>query len=800
MDTGNIMGQAALFGRPDITWHERGDSILGLRCAEDKDQTEFLLLKDKFPYLFEKGYQGLGSVMTAPGLSAATAIRVEGNIIRLTVTVKNHTHAPVHSAYARLPLMMDQAFRNGEKHIFTRNVLRNACLIGEGAYVTWSRLCGQGPMLVLLAQPGTSVKHFHVDTGYGMNRMDASFEGMYALELMGCEDVLQSGEARTYGFSIFFLMDERSLAQALALQNGVGLWVLPGMVAPRGEKARLDVLSGRGAYTLIPQDGDEAEKTGEHSHCLRFGGYGERRVRLCWQDGSGETVISFFATESISHIYQKQAAFIARNQFETDPDDPCFHGLLAWDLTHKRRVNRAFNPYDNWMAGGSDEIGLVSAVFLAEKNVYLPEDAQISVLCAFETDFIQARLTEQPGFRVHRMVPWYEMFEPWSGHGADDVWRAYNYVHVVNVYYALYRIARQYDHPSLKTPGEYLLKAYQYSMAMFAYWMFPEGKGATHYGNMGESTLALCLEQALLKEGLYSEAAALQKRLDDKAGTLLEREYPFASEMAFDTTAFEAVYAYALRSKNQALQKRVIDADRGTRGRHPVWHKYQVDIRQQGDSSWNASYMTQLGAWPLMDQLLRGQSKSPDMAMAAYAAYLAGFSLYNAGGCWEASPENAGAMLWVLDERAMQYGKKNRLTMHMSGEGPLGLYGALKAAAFYRIAHPKHGETGLGCAVTREGKACTILPQDGLGLRYIDLIDDFALELSGGRIQKIQNDSSFWQVHMCHPGGVTLRLRAPAGTAIKLSGQSALPVYADGWHSCELEKGQSVLTFVLDTE
>ena len=87
------------------------------------------------------------------------------------------------------------------------------------------------------------------------------------------------------------------------------------------------------------------------------------------------------------------------------------------------------------------------------------------------------------------MVPWFEMFEPWAGHGADDVWRAYNYVHVFNIMYNMYRIASRGVYPFLKEARHYLRRAGEYAYAMFQYWMFPDGEGATKYGNMGEMNL-----------------------------------------------------------------------------------------------------------------------------------------------------------------------------------------------------------------------------------------------------------------------------------------------------------------------
>lgn len=748
MATGDLIN----YGSPHLCWDDSGRFLVQIGCEQDVDKTEFLISPDEFPNFFTNGYKGIGSILLpdgVQGITTSTLITRHGDILYLNCEVKNTSTESVSVAYCRLPLLMNQAFRNGEEYIFTQNVIRNSCLIGEGAYITWTRLCGQAPMLVLLAQPGTSLRYFHVDKNCNIQQMHISFEGMYSLELLPAETILAPGETYTFLFSLFFLMDDSQLPSALVQRGGLSIDVFPSMVAPEGEDVTLTIKSGRGAYEIVTQSGDTVTQLAECSYRPLFHGYGQRTISLNWDNGR-KTDIQFFATEAVRKIYKKTAGFIAKNHLETDPEDPCYHGILAWDLQNRRRVNAAFNPYDDWMRGGSDEIGLVGGLYLAEKNVYMPCDEEIEVLDKFDRDFIIDRLTEQPGWRVHRMVPWYEMFEPWSGYGADDVWRAYNYVHVVNFYYAMYRISERNAHHNLRSPSEYLELAYHYAIAMFSYWMFPEGKGATHYCNMGESTFALEIEDTLRSQGLDKEVDKLKGYIDAKCKTLSERLYPFASEMAFDTTAFEAAYAYGLCDKNIDLMNRVNMANLSTRGRHPVWHKYYVDIRQQGDSAWNVSYMTQLGAWPFMDRLLRGKSQDVKLAIAAYASYLAGFSIYNAGGCWYPEPENEGAMLWVFDERMLQYNEKNRMTMRMSGEGPLGFYGALKAAAAYRIDHPEKGEAGLGCNIVVEGDTRHIVPTDGVGARYIDLIDTLALEVMDGCIDEIHLEDDVCMVTI-HP-------------------------------------------------
>ena len=172
---------------------------------------------------------------------------------------------------------------------------------------------------------------------------------------------------------------------------------------------------------------------------MRFGDCGRRYVRV--HNGKNIATYCFFATEPVEDIIDRHAAFIAQNQLETDPQDPCYHGILMWDMGNKRRINSSFNPYrEDWWRGGSDDPGLAAGLFLADKNVYRVREEEVRVLNAYVEDFILERLTEQPGWRVHRMVPWYTMFEPWAGRGADDVWRAYNYVHVINIMRDMYLI------------------------------------------------------------------------------------------------------------------------------------------------------------------------------------------------------------------------------------------------------------------------------------------------------------------------------------------------------------------------
>jgi hypothetical protein len=77
--------------------------------------------------------------------------------------------------------------------------------------------------------------------------------------------------------------------------------------------------------------------------------------------------IEMWGIEQPEAIFTQQAEFIAANQWETEDNDPAYHGLLQWDLESARRINTSHNPgLPRWMEGGSDEIGPVSGLYLSE--------------------------------------------------------------------------------------------------------------------------------------------------------------------------------------------------------------------------------------------------------------------------------------------------------------------------------------------------------------------------------------------------------------------------------------------------
>jgi len=727
-----------------ITWegNQRGMSAFSWR--DDPLGTQTILSAADYSRCFPKKdspWPFLGEILlpedTPETVKWDVSIQMQGETLTLTSRVRNEGDARVTLEYVRLALPLDQCFRENDVFKYEQNVIRHTGLIGQCAYLYWQKAGGKPPLYLMVAQGDTEVSRFYVDERYGKEAWHVTFEGLYALEMEDAPLILHPGEEKRYVFRLGIVETQAQLHDAIVALGGLAADVLPGAAVQRGEKLRAHIESVRKINSVyFADDCAPVHDCGDGWYESVGAGAGEKKLIISYADG-GFSRLKLFVIDPVADIIRDHAKHIARHQFETDPTDPCYHGILAWNMTDRNRVNSKNNPFVDWMAGGSDEIGLVSGLFLSEKNVYWPEEEEIRVLALHVQDFIEERLTEQPGDRVHRMVPWFVMFEPWAGYGADDVWRAFNYVHVANICYNMYRIAKTGKWSFMKDAKHYLRRAYDYATAMFNFWMFPEGEGATKYANMGEMNLPLRYIPALRQEGMTEQADHLEKLMLEKARYFSTRDYPFGSEMAFDTTAYEAVYAYAKLIGDQRIMQRAIDATMANRAWTPVWHKYGVDVRQQGDSGWNVSYMTQLGAWPLVDSLLEGRTNDPDLALMAHGATLGGFTMYNSGGYWDDAPINRHASWWVMNDRLNQGNRPVEPQRKMSGEAGLGYFGALYCTCAMVLLHPRLGSVALGCSKEDTTDGTIIRPDLCFGLRFCDLERDYALICEGGEIEQI---------------------------------------------------------------
>lgn len=788
---------------------ERG-GIVSFTSGLDGNQTEYVLTPEEFPEYDVENGKWLGSIegraaaggqdmafstgnagrsrivrmererievvypdilhgTAVPGLFLRTEFAFREETLFWEILLRNETREDILLKDLNLPLLMNQYFRKDDTYKYDRCVLRHTCITGHSSYFYWEKSSGNGPILLMMPVSDSVfmdlTKEKEGSLFGGRFRENSGYEGLVRVHLVAEQAVfpgegntvlLRPGEEKAFQLAFVFIESEKQIDRALLKHSLTVLKAVPGMVGPVEEDFYI-MTRPADAEMRLCGEGDRILETSVKKDWrisrVRFGGYGKRYVVV--NSKGKQAYYCFFATEALQDMIDGHAAFIAHNHLEQDQADPCYHALLMWDMGNKRRINSSFNPYaEDWWRGGSDDPGLASGLFLSEKNVYRPVESELLALRDFVEDFVLRRLTEQPGWRVHRMVPWYTMFEPWAGNGADDVWRAFNYVHVINIMRNMYLIQKRYRVSFLREAAEYLKEAYRYAIAMFYYWMYPRGKGAREFGNMGEMTLPLFLAEDLLAEGFQKEAEIINRIMDEKAAYFESREYPFGSEMPYDSTAFEAVYAYGKRIGSERVMASAARASFSNRGKQPVWFLYNTDLRAGGDTGWNSSYMTQLGAYPLLDYTLEQGHIEEEWILSFYGSYLAGWLLYNSGGYWDEAPENRGATGWITvasrinhsdrepahvsqsGERAGMPLSKGCVTL--SGEAGIGYFGALRIACFIVMDHSVLGRIGLGCELHREGETEVICPKDGLSMRLYHVPCRWKLEVSGGFFYQVR--------------------------------------------------------------
>ena len=779
-----------------------GRGIMSLTSPYDEYKADFVLTPEEFPEYDVKDCQWLGNVggafsvegedirFSTGTLKDNADLCAEGDRVQIrypkirnekgedlfflksdflmkeqmlewTISLVNVSDQEMDFRDLNIPLLMNQFFRGDDDFKYDRCVMRHTCITGHSSYLYWEKSSGNGPVL-LFAPLGDNVlvdlRQEKEDPLFGKRVEEGcAYEGIVRAYTAAEDSVLGpdiqgsfllgAGETKRLRFVLTFVETEGDISHKLEELSLTVLKAVPGMTGPVTEDFFV-MTRPADAEVAVCDAGDRIVQSdvrnGWKVSRIRFGGCGRRYIRV--KNRENTALFCFFATEDIAGIITKHARFIAQNQLETEETDPCYHGILMWDMTQRRRINSSFHPYpEDWWRGGSDDPGLAGGLFLSEKNVYLPEREEIRVLNAFVEDFILQRLTEQPGWRVHRMVPWYTMFEPWAGRGADDVWRAFNYVHVINIVYNMYRIQKRNDLAFLRQAQEYLIMAYDYTMAMFHYWMFPDGVGAGEFGNMGEMTLPLWLEKSLKEEGFIQEAAQIGAVMDKKAHFFDSREFPFGSEMAYDSTAFEAVYAYGRRIESDHIMRAAAKAAFSNRGKQPVWFLYNTDLRAGGDTSWNSSYMTQLGAYPILDYTLDRGHVGEDWILSYYGSYLSGWLLYNSEGYWDGDRANTGATGWITEASKINSTEKPpgchmpllKGCVALSGEAGIGFFGALRTACSLVIEHSILGRIGLGCEVITEGGRETVSPRDGLSVRFYYVPGRWKAEAEGGSLDRI---------------------------------------------------------------
>jgi len=379
--------------------------------------------------------------------------------------------------------------------------------------------------------------------------------------------VLQPGQTKTYGLKFLLSPSLREIENTLLANKRPVAVGVPGYVVPLDVEAKLFVkhTSKVEKWTVEPagalelKSGRETKNTWETLVVIPKK-RGRARLTIEYADGLSQT-IHYKVIQSEEQVVASLGKFLTNEQWFDAENDPFKRApsVITYDYEQKQQVVQDARV---WVAGLSDEAGAGSWLAAIMKQVVVPEKEEVAKLEDFVNQTIWGGIQFSQGEQKYGVkksifyyepdsmpagtyssaVEWgqYDGFPSWSKKAAESVGRSYNYPHVAAAHWAMYRLARyQKGYVSQQNWQWYLENAAQTSIAMV--------EQASYYAQFGqmEGTIFVLILNDLKAEGLVELATELETLMKARATHWASLQYPFGSEMPWDSTGQEEVYMWS---------------------------------------------------------------------------------------------------------------------------------------------------------------------------------------------------------------------------------------------------------------
>jgi hypothetical protein len=552
-------------------------------------------------------------------LQATRSWAVADGKLALRFTLRNSGMRTIEIGALGIPLIFDNVMSGkslDEAHAVCS--FSDPSIALDGGYVQVTRLNGHGPALVVVPDGETPFEAYNPIGGPHGGRRKAglfedltprnmTFEGFYEWmvasaayqqnEWKNVEEwnpatmiVLKPGEERTVGLRFLVADSIRSIEKTLAENHRPVAVGIPGYILPLDIEASLFLKYPKQVKkVLVEPDGAievKAAGTTEHGwqrYALRGKQWGRARMTITYADGLVETV-QYRVIKPEAEAVDDMGRFLFTRQWYVQKDDP-FHRSPSV-MSYNREAGALVTQESRaWIAGLGDEAGSGSWLAAAMKEFGRPDKQQVEQFEEFVDGVLWGGIQYKDGpqkFGVRKSLFYYQpdqmpagyyrkdmnwsSWESWNKQASEDVGRSYNYPHVVAAYWALYRLAR--DHQGLVTRHDwrwYLTQAYETTMAMTRF--APE---MSQFGQMEGDVFVAVLDD-LNREGMTAEAGKLEAAMRARAEAWRKQAYPFGSEMPWDSTGQEEVYAWTRRFGMSDKAQVTLDAITGYTPAIPNW-------------------------------------------------------------------------------------------------------------------------------------------------------------------------------------------------------------------------------------
>ena len=711
-------------------------------------------------------------------LTAQRHWRRDGRSLVMSFTLINAAVTPIEVGALGVPMIFDSVLTDRTLDAAHRQAsFVDASIAADAGYVQVTRLNGAGPALLVLPLGATPLEAWRPlleDPTKRGHTFEGFFEWMIASrayaehEWTGAGEpwntptsfILAPGERREFALRFVTAPSIRAIENTLIAEQHPVVVGIPGYVVPTDLDATLFVSSPHRIVRteVSPVDALTLTAAGEVAgwdrYSIRGRTWGRARVTLTYADG-GKQTIAYFVTKPAAQVARDLGSFVTNRQFFDEPRDP-FHRAPAI-LSYDREANRLLTQEPRvWIAGMSDEAGAGSLVAALIKQLDHPDAAEVAKLERIVNETVAGKLQAIDGPHaggVRKSLFWYDpksfpdyydaasdwtTWTSWKKSGADSFERSFNYPHVAAAYWVMYRLAR-YHTGLVKTHDWrwYLERAAATARAM--------PREAPHYSQFGQMEGEVFVEilRDLQREGLASDASALEATMRRRVARWLTLPYPFGSEMPWDSTGQPEVYAWLrwFGHDNRAAGTREVIL--GYDPAIPGW-AFNGNARRYWDFLYAGKlprvermvhhYGSALNAVPLFDAY-RANPDDFHLLRVAYGGLM--------GALTNVDTEGFGSVAFHSWPDAMRFDP-------YSGDYGMGFYGHATATASYVLKHPVLGWVAFGANLRADGANLHIEPRDSARTRLFLAPARLWITLAAGKIAAAD--------YSAERGTVTLRL------------------------------------------
>ncbi len=565
-----------------------GDLTMRIRIGESREWTALSTAARRAPVT---PIDAEGNVLAAANLANTLPEDTPLNIVRswklvegdlvLHFAIENTSHLPVEIGSLGIPLIFNNLLHGKSLDEAHAECVFFDPYIGQDAgYLQVSRLHGHGPVLLVLPHGKTPFEAYNPLLDDPTPR-GVTFEGFH--EWMAHSRAhaetdwseaepwnrptsvrLNPGESRNYGLKFVLSESLRDIENTLIRYQRPVAMGIPGYVLPQDADGKLFLNYPHGVRSIDVEPAGALEisignptPNGWAAYHVQGIDWGRARLTVTYHDGLKQA-INYKVIKPEPQVVQDMGRFLTTEQWYENPDDLFGRSpsVITFDyetMSHVLQDQRA------WIAGLSDEGGAGSWVAAMMKQLIMPEMEELEKLRRFFHETMWGGIQYSEGERQYGVRKSLFLYEPdempegtysedinygtwsaWNRQEAESVGRSYNYPHVAAAHWVFYRLSRNHKgYIEEKSWDWYLEHAFHTAIAMV--------EQAPYYAQFGqmEGTIFLMILLDLQREGMTDLANALEAAMKGRADLWESLSYPFGSEMPWDSTGQEEVYAWS---------------------------------------------------------------------------------------------------------------------------------------------------------------------------------------------------------------------------------------------------------------